>query len=173
MTPENINIIKRSFLHYKKPQDIIAKMYGSLFDGIYQNNREKYLAFLKEVEKDNRFGELEGILFDKFTEDFKLAHKEALKEYYGKVEMESNKPSEELPQHKAECLADQYQLWCKENPMGNLWGACYRASMDMYAWTMNQVYDKLTQLIICAQQGYTQGADDEMIKKHCVEILNE
>lgn len=92
MTPENINIIKRRFLHYKKPQDIIAKMYGSLFDGIYQSNREKYLAFLKEVEKDNRFGELEEILSDKFMEDYKLAY-EALKEYYGKKEA-SQTPTE-------------------------------------------------------------------------------
>lgn len=104
-------------------------------------------------------------------EELREAFQNALQEYYGKPK--TDKPMAETPAHIAERLADQYQRWRNEHPMGSVWGACYRASMDMYAWTMNQVYDKLTQLIICAQQGYTQGADDETIKKHCVEILNE
>lgn len=109
-------------------------------------------------------------LGDVDLEGLREAFQNALQEYYGKPK--TDKPMADTPAHSAERLADQYQRWCNEHPMGNVWGACYRASMDMYAWTMRHIYEsKLTQLIICAQQGYTQGADDEVVRKHCMEIL--
>jgi hypothetical protein len=50
---------------------------------------------------------------------------------------------------------------------------CYLSAMDMAQWKDEQLESKLMQIIILAQQGYTSGATDEMILKHCKEIINE
>lgn len=49
----------------------------------------------------------------------------------------------------------------------------YDAAMEMAQWKDEQLESKLMQIIILAQQGYTSGATDEMILKHCKEIINE
>ena len=49
----------------------------------------------------------------------------------------------------------------------------YDASMEMAQWKDEQLESKLIQIIILAQQGYTSGATDEMILKHCKEIIKE
>lgn len=43
--------------------------------------------------------------------------REALQECYGKPK--TDKPMAETPAHSAERIADQYQRWCNEHPMGN------------------------------------------------------
>lgn len=52
-------------------------------------------------------------------------------------------------------------------------GCCYMSALDMAQWKDEQLESKLMQFIILAQQGYTCGATDEMILKHCKEIINE
>jgi len=55
--------------------------------------------------------------------------------------------------------------------------ACWQCkeyvAMQMAQWKDEQLESKLMQIIILAQQGYTSGATDEMILKHCKEIINE
>ena len=54
-------------------------------------------------------------------------------------------------------------------------GGCaeYQKIMQMACWKDEQLESKLIQIIILAQQGYTSGATDEMILKHCKEIIKE
>ena len=47
------------------------------------------------------------------------------------------------------------------------------ACINIAQWKDEQLESKLMQIIILAQQGYTSGATDEMILKHCKEIINE
>lgn len=49
----------------------------------------------------------------------------------------------------------------------------YNDLMKIAQWKDEQLESKLMQIIILAQQGYTSGATDEMILKHCKEIINE
>lgn len=55
--------------------------------------------------------------------------------------------------------------------------ACWQCkeyvAMQIAQWKDEQLESKLMQIIILAQQGYTSGATDEMILKHCKEIINE
>lgn len=51
--------------------------------------------------------------------------------------------------------------------------AAYNAALEMAQWKDEQLESKLMQIIILAQQGYTSGATDEIILKHCKEIINE
>lgn len=53
--------IKHAFLKCGKEGKVIHEMYGNEFDSITPN-RIKYLSFLKKVELDNRFDELNEIL---------------------------------------------------------------------------------------------------------------
>ena len=53
--------VKHAFLKCGKEGKIISEMYGNEFDSITPN-RIKYLTFLKKVETDNRFDELNEIL---------------------------------------------------------------------------------------------------------------
>lgn len=53
--------VKNAFLKCGKEGKIINEMYGNEFDSIAPN-RIKYLSFLKKVELDNRFDELNEIL---------------------------------------------------------------------------------------------------------------
>lgn len=53
--------VKYAFLKCGKEGKIINEMYGNEFDFITPN-RIKYLSFLKKVELDNRFDELNDIL---------------------------------------------------------------------------------------------------------------
>lgn len=53
--------VKHAFLKCGKEGKIINEMYGNEFDSITPN-RIKYLSFLKKVELDNRFDELNDIL---------------------------------------------------------------------------------------------------------------
>jgi hypothetical protein len=46
-------------------------------------------------------------------------------------------------------------------------------ALRMAKWKDEQLESKLMQIIILAQQGYTSGATDKMILKHCKEIINE
>lgn len=48
-----------------------------------------------------------------------------------------------------------------------------QSCLEMARWKDEQLESKLMQIIILAQQGYTSGATDEMILKHCKEIINE
>ncbi len=52
--------VTHAFLHCDKAGKIVSEMYGDKFNN--QRNIDKYLAFLKQVELDDRFGELGGIL---------------------------------------------------------------------------------------------------------------
>lgn len=55
--------VKRRFFLYKNPQDIIDFMYPRMFrDEDFSSSKEKYLAFLYQVDKDNRINELDDIL---------------------------------------------------------------------------------------------------------------
>lgn len=51
--------------------------------------------------------------------------------------------------------------------------ADYNDLMKMAQWKDEQLESKLIQIIILSQQGYTSGATDEIILKHCKEIINE
>lgn len=53
--------VKNAFLKCGKEGKVINEMYGNEFDSITPN-RIKYLSFLKRVELDNRFDELNEIL---------------------------------------------------------------------------------------------------------------
>ena len=53
--------VKYAFLKCGKEGKIINEMYGNEFDSITPN-KIKYLSFLKKVELDNRFDELNEIL---------------------------------------------------------------------------------------------------------------
>lgn len=53
--------IKHAFLKCGKEGKVIHEMYGNEFDSITPN-RIKYLSFLKKVELDNRFDELNEVL---------------------------------------------------------------------------------------------------------------
>ena len=46
-------------------------------------------------------------------------------------------------------------------------------ALRMAQWKDEQLESKLMQIIILAQQGYISGATDEIILKHCKEIINE
>ena len=53
-------VVTNAFLHCEKAGKIVSEMYGDKFDN--QRNRNKYLAFLQQVNLDDRFGELAKIL---------------------------------------------------------------------------------------------------------------
>lgn len=55
------HVVRSAFLGCGREGRIIAEMYGKSFDGI-NPNRIKYLAFLRQVEMDGRFAELNEIL---------------------------------------------------------------------------------------------------------------
>lgn len=57
----NKHAITYAFLKCERCGKIVSEMYGEKFNNI-PRNRDKYLAFLKQVELDDRFGELAGIL---------------------------------------------------------------------------------------------------------------
>ena len=57
----NKHAITYAFLKCERCGKIVSEMYGEKFNNIPRNN-DKYLAFLKQVELDDRFGELAGIL---------------------------------------------------------------------------------------------------------------
>ena len=57
----NKHAVKHAFLKSGKEGKIVHEMYGDRFDNISPNVK-KYLAFLGQVELDDRFGELAGIL---------------------------------------------------------------------------------------------------------------
>jgi hypothetical protein len=56
----NKHAVKHAFLHCDKAGKIVSEMYGDKINN--PRNIDKYLAFLKQVELDDRFGELAGIL---------------------------------------------------------------------------------------------------------------
>lgn len=53
-------VVTNAFLKCEKAGKIVSEMYGGKFNN--QRNRDKYLAFLQQVNLDDRFGELAGIL---------------------------------------------------------------------------------------------------------------
>ena len=56
----NKHAVKHAFLHCDKAGKIVSEMYGDKINN--SRNIDKYLAFLKQVELDDRFGELAEIL---------------------------------------------------------------------------------------------------------------
>lgn len=55
------NALRSDFLRCGREGKVVAEMYGNIFDHI-RPNRIKYLTFLRQVEKDGRYGELNDIL---------------------------------------------------------------------------------------------------------------
>lgn len=55
------NVVRSDFLRCGREGKVVAKMYGTIFDHIHPN-RIKYLTFLRQVEKEGRYGELNDIL---------------------------------------------------------------------------------------------------------------
>lgn len=56
----NKHAVKHAFLHCAQAGKIVSEMYGDKFNN--PCNRDKYIAFLGQVNLDDRFGELAGIL---------------------------------------------------------------------------------------------------------------
>ena len=55
------NALRSDFLRCGREGKVVAEMYGNIFDHI-RPNRIKYLTFLRQVEQDGRYGELNDIL---------------------------------------------------------------------------------------------------------------
>jgi hypothetical protein len=65
------------------------------------------------------------------------------------------------------------EIATKWRAKGLPYSVIYDSAFEMAQWKDEQLESKLMQIIILAQQGYTSGATDKMILKHCKEIINE
>ena len=85
------------------------------------------------------------------------------------------KNAETKARELCQCAECAIRDCCVDKETGEYNNCCgaFQCVIDMHEWTMEQVEDKMVQVIICAQQGYTQGAPDDVVKKHCMEILND
>ena len=85
------------------------------------------------------------------------------------------KNAESKARELCQCAQCPIRDCCTDKETGEYNNYCcaFKFVLDMHEWTMAQVEDRMVQVIICAQQGYTQGAPDDVVKKHCMEILND